>query len=84
MAGLDGFVVDNVNVSVFAYDPVRSASPASIRCAKSIVTASLEAGAAHVSRFAPEPTFTSALPGLVAVCAFARSGCGSEKEPLTR
>ena len=41
-----GVVVDSVNVSVFAYAPVRSASVAPIDCLKSIATASLLIGAA--------------------------------------
>jgi hypothetical protein len=41
-----GFVVESVNVSVLAYVPVRSASPAAIDCLKAIVTSSLETGAA--------------------------------------
>ena len=41
-----GVVVESVNVSVLAYVPVRSASPAATDCLKSIVTASLETGPA--------------------------------------
>ena len=37
-------VVDRVNVSVFAYVPVRSASLAPIDCLKPSVTASLDIG----------------------------------------
>jgi hypothetical protein len=38
-------VVESVNVSVFAYVPVRSASPAPTCCLNPIVTASLATGA---------------------------------------
>ena len=39
-----GFVVDSVNVSVFAYAPVRNGSLAPIVCLKPIVTRSFEIG----------------------------------------
>ena len=39
-------MVESVNVRVFAYEPVRSASLAPIACLNVIVTASLETGAA--------------------------------------
>ena len=44
-----GVVVDNVNVSVFEYAPVRSASVASMCCLNAIVTGSLDTGAVHVA-----------------------------------
>ena len=44
-----GVVVDSVKVSVLLYVPVRSASLALTGCLKPTVTASLDAGAAHVS-----------------------------------
>src|SRR4051794_20315839 len=43
-----GVVVDSVNVSVFAYVPVRSGSFAAIGCLKSIATLSLDTGAEYV------------------------------------
>ena len=49
-----GVVVDSVNVSVLEYEPVRRASLAPIAWLKPSVTASLEIGAAHVSRFSGE------------------------------
>ena len=45
---LYGVVVDSVNVSVFAYVPVRSGSFAPIDCWRSIVSGSLLTGAAYV------------------------------------
>ena len=54
-----GCVVDSVNVSVFLYVPVRSASLALTFWLNSSVSASLEIGPFHVSRFsgeAEEPT----------------------------
>ena len=42
-----GVVVDNVNVSVFAYVPVLSASPAPMLCLNVIVTVSFETGPVH-------------------------------------
>src|SRR5690349_2598939 len=43
-----GVVVLSVNVSVFAYAPVRSASVEAIGCLKLTVTGSLETGPFHV------------------------------------
>jgi glycine/D-amino acid oxidase-like deaminating enzyme len=43
--GRYGVVVDNVNVNVFAYTPVRSGSDASIDCRRRIVRTSWLAGA---------------------------------------
>src|SRR4051794_41954644 len=43
-----GVVVDSVNVSDFAYAPVRSGSLAAIGCLKSIATLSLDTGAEYV------------------------------------
>src|SRR4051812_24029633 len=43
-----GVVVLSVNVSVFEYDPVRSASLAPMSCLKPITNASLDTGALHV------------------------------------
>src|SRR5690242_7206302 len=80
-------VVDSVNVSVFEYDPVRSASLAPIDCLNSIVTASLDTGALQVSRFsglAVEPTGLNAVPVVSALVARACSGWGSENAPFTR
>ena len=42
-----GVVVDSVNVSVFAYEPVRSGSVAPMCCLKPMLTGSLETGAVH-------------------------------------
>ena len=44
-----GVVVDSVNVSVFEYAPVRSASVAPMCCLNAIVTGSLETGAVQVA-----------------------------------
>src|SRR4051812_29824270 len=43
-----GVVVLNVNVNVFEYTPVRSASPAPMSCLNPIVNASLDTAAPHV------------------------------------
>src|SRR5690242_1444582 len=43
-----GFVVDNVNVSVLAYVPVRSGSVEPMCCSNSTATTSFDTGAAHV------------------------------------
>src|SRR3954451_6725574 len=82
-----GVVVDNVNVSVFEYDPVRSGSLEFTSWLNCSETASFDTGALHVSRFsgeALEPTLLYAVPVLLALRARACSGCGSEKVPLTR
>ena len=42
-------MVDSVNVNVFVYAPVRSASPASMCCLNVIVTGSPDTGAVHVA-----------------------------------
>src|SRR3954451_21058376 len=69
------------------YAPVRSASVDLTSWLYSMVTASLDTGAFHVSRFsgeALEPTLLKAVPVLAALRARACSGCGRTKLPLTR
>ena len=48
-AGPYGAVVDNVNVSVFEYEPVRSASVAPMCWLNAIATGSLETGPVHAA-----------------------------------
>src|SRR3954447_7163570 len=82
-----GVVVESVNVSVLLYEPVRSGSVEFTSWLKPSVTASLDVGPFHVSRFsgeAEEPTLLNAVPVLAALRARACSGCGSTKLPLTR
>src|SRR3954454_7081143 len=82
-----GVVVDSVNVSVLLYEPVRSASVDLTSWLYSIVTASLDTGAFHVSRFsgeADEPTLLYAVPVLAALRARACSGWARTNVPLTR
>src|SRR3954453_10250003 len=85
-----GVVVLSVKVSALLYVPVRSGSLALTSCENSSVTASLEIGALHVSRFsgeADEPTLLYAVPWLAALRARACSGWASTNRPpdvLTR
>src|SRR4051795_4219348 len=82
-----GVVVDNVNVSVFEYDPVRSGSFALTSWLNCSESWSLDTGPLHVSRFsgeADEPTLLYAVPVLLALRARACSGCGRLNAPLTR
>src|SRR3954454_5910807 len=82
-----GVVVDSVKVSVLLYAPVRSASVDLTSWLYSMVTASLDTGPFHVSRFsgeALEPTLLYAVPVLAALRARACSGSGRMNEPLTR
>src|SRR3954451_13203565 len=69
------------------YAPVRSASVDLTSWLYSIVTASLDTGAFHVSRFsgeADEPTLLYAVPVLAALRARACSGSARMNVPLTR
>src|ERR1700754_4923186 len=51
-----GLVVDSVNVSVFAYVPVRSGSFAPIAWGDATSTTSLDAGALHADRESETPS----------------------------
>src|SRR4051812_6104957 len=82
-----GWAGDSGKVSAFAYVPVRSGSLAFTSCVNSSVTASLDIGALHVSRFsgeAEDPMALNAVPVLDALRARACSGWASTNEPLTR
>src|SRR4051812_47076979 len=82
-----GVVVDSVNVSVFEYAPVRSASEAPMACWNVTVTASLDTGPPYVNRvvgLAEPPRGANAPPVPAALAALAVSVCGSENAPLTR